>query len=57
MADLESIYATQPFDSDDSWRTDYASEDPLLVEREWDTMMRWEKAKWPEKREEQDDAR
>lgn len=53
MIDLETIYSSQPSDSDDSWRHDYASEDPLLVEREWDALLRWERAKWPERREEQ----
>jgi len=52
MPDLESIYSSQPDDSDDSWHRDYSQEDPLLVEREWDEM-EWERAEWPEKREDQ----
>ena len=55
MPDLESIYATHPDDSDDSWRHDYSQEDPLMVEREWDAMMRWERSMWPKRREDRDE--
>lgn len=53
--DLETIYATQPTDSDDSWRHDYAQEDPLQVDREWDALMAWERVMWPERREDDDE--
>jgi len=54
MTDLETIYATRPDDSDDSWRTDHSQADPLMVEREWDAMMKWERVKRPERREDDD---
>ena len=51
--DLESVYSSQPSDSDDSWRHDYSREDPLDTEREWDALMQWERRMWPERREEE----